>query len=412
MNGFATAYEILAKIYKEDAFSSIELNKRVVGASNQAVVTRMVYGVLQKDAELDYYLSVLAKKRPNKSIAVLLKEAMYCLLYMDSFPDYAVVDESVDLCEKLGKRQLKGFVNGVLKKFISYGKKVELPKDKDERLSVTASVPLWLVRAYIRQYGYEKTQEFLSVEEFTREHIRNNSRVWNFEELKKALDEKKIEYVQSRAGGLFVDNCAFVKQLNEQGKITYQSMTSMLAVQALGVKDGDAVLDVCAAPGGKSVYADELADVKIISCDVHEHRLELIKAYAARMKTDNIQTRLCDGTQYTEEFYRAFDKVLCDVPCSGLGVANKKPDIYLRSSMQKVLELSEVQYKILSNASKYVKDGGRLVYSTCTTLREENYNIVGKFVKENPSWKIVSHESYLPDGKGCDGFFIAVLERK
>ncbi len=412
MNGFAIAYDILAKIYKEDAFSSIELNKRIAGASNQAIVTRLVYGVLQKDTELEYYLSKFTQKRPNKSVAVLLKEAMYCLLYMDSFPDYAVVDESVDLCEKIGKRQLKGFVNGVLKSFIAAGKKAELPKDKDERLSITASMPLWLVRAYIRQYGFDKTQEFLSVEEFTKEHIRNNSRVWTLAQLKSALEDKNISYIQSRAGGLFVDNCAYLKELNAQGKITYQSMTSMLAVQTLEVKDGEKMLDLCAAPGGKSIYASELADMDITSCDIHEHRLELIKAYAGRMNAKGIKTVLNDATEYNDDFYSAFDKVLCDVPCSGLGVAGKKPDIYLRSSMQKVMELSEVQYKILSNAAKYVKSGGRLVYSTCTTLREENYNVVGKFVKENPEWKVLSHENYLPDGKGCDGFFIAVLERK
>lgn len=412
MNGFAFAYDILAKIYKEDAFSSIELNKRVTGASNQAVVTRLVYGVLQKDTELEYYISKFTQKRPNKSVAVLLKEAMYCLLYMDSFPDYAVVDESVELCQKIGKRQLKGFVNGVLKNFIAAGKKAELPKDRDERLSITVSVPLWLVRAYIRQYGFEKTQEFLNVEEFTKEHIRNNSRLWTTAQLKSALDEKNISYVQSSAGGLFVDNSAYIKELSAQGKITYQSMTSMLAVQALEVKDGEKMLDLCAAPGGKSVYASELADIEITSCDIYEHRLELIKAYADRMKEKSINVMLNDATQYNDAFYCSFDKVLCDVPCSGLGVAGKKPDIYLRSSMQKVLELSEVQYKILSNASKYVKPQGRLVYSTCTTLREENYNVVGKFVKDNQSWRVLRHENFLPDGKGCDGFFIAVLERK
>lgn len=412
MNGFAIAYDILAKIYKEDAFSSIELNKRISGASNQAIVTRLVYGVLQKDTELEYYLSEFTQKRPNKSVAVLLKEAMYCLLYMDSFPDYAVVDESVDLCEKIGKRQLKGFVNGVLKSFISAGKRAELPKDKDERLSVTASVPLWLVRAYIRQYGFDKTQEFLSVDEFTKEHIRNNSRFWTLAQLQSALDEHGIAYIESSAGGLFVDNCAYVKELSAQGKITYQSMTSMLAVQSLEVKNGEKMLDLCAAPGGKSVYASELADIEITACDIHEHRLELIKAYVSRMKAKGIKTVLNDATEYNDGFYSAFDKVLCDVPCSGLGVAGKKPDIYLRSSMQKVMELSEVQYKILSNAARYVKSGGRLVYSTCTTLREENYNVVGKFVKENPEWQVLRHENYLPDGKGCDGFFIAVLERK
>lgn len=412
MNGFAIAYDILAKIYKEDAFSSIELNKRIGGASNQAVVTRIVYGVLQRDTELEYYLSEFARKRPNKSVVVLLKEAMYCLMYMDSFPDYAVVDESVELCADIGKRELKGFVNGILKAFIAAGKRADLPKDRAQRLSVTASVPLWLVKAYVKQYGYDKTESFLLADEFTKEHIRNNARIWTLAELKKALDAEKTEYVESAAGGLFVDNSALIKRLNAEGRITYQSMTSMLAVQALEVKDGEKMLDACAAPGGKSVYASELADVDITSCDVHEHRVELIKSYAARMGAEKIEAVVSDATQYYAQYDKAFDKILCDVPCSGLGVAAKKPDIYLRSSMEKVEELSRVQYAILSNVSRYLKDGGRLVYSTCTTLREENYNVVGRFVKENPDWKITRHDNYLPDGKGCDGFFIAVLEKK
>lgn len=412
MNGLVLAYDVLAKIYKEDAFSSIELNKRVVGANNQAVVTRLVYGVLQKDIELDYYISALTTKKPSKTILILLKLGLYCLKYMDSFPDYAVVDEVVDLCEKLGKRQLKGFVNSTLKTFISKGKTIDLPKDNIGKLSVKYSIPLWLSKAYIKQYGLEKAEEFLSVEEFTKEHIRNNPFVWTLDELKKDLDKQGIEYIQSIADGLFVDNSAYIKKLNNDGKITYQSMTSMLAVKALDMKDNESLLDMCSAPGGKAVYASQLADIKVVACDIHEHRLQLINSYANRIGVKSITTMLNDGCGYNNDFDKKFDKVLCDVPCSGLGVAGKKPDIYLRSSMEKVEEISKIQYQILTNASKYTKDNGRIVYSTCTTLREENYNIVGRFVKENKDWQILDCKNYLPDGKGTDGFFIAVLEKK
>ncbi len=184
----------------------------------------------------------------------------------------------------------------------------------------------------------------------------------------------------------------------------------MLAAQAMDVKDGENILDMCSAPGGKSVYMSQLADVNITACDIHEHRLELIKSYIARMGVDKINAVDCDGTEINEDFVGKFDRTLCDVPCSGLGVVGKKADIYLNASMEKCLELSQVQYKILQNASKYTKR--RIVYSTCTTLREENYNVVGKFVKQNQEWQVVSSKQYLPDGNGCDGFFIAVLERK
>ena len=407
MNDLILAFEVLLGVYKDGAYSTIELNKKVNGASNQAIVTRIVYGVLQKDVQLEYYLSKITTKRPSKTITVLLKLGLYCILYIDSIPKYAVVNSIVTICEKYGKRQLKGFVNATLKNFD--GDKIELPSDRIERLSVTASAPLWLVKKYVKQYGYETSESFLSAPTFTKEHLRNNSKRLSLSQLKNKLEERNVEYIQSQADGLFVDNCAFVKGLCERGEATFQSMTSMFAVKAMEVQDGEIILDICSAPGGKAVYMSESANVNIVACDIHEHRLELIRAYANRMGANNIQVLLNDACVFNEDFANKFDKTLCDVPCSGLGVAGKKPDIYLNASEDKIQQLAEIQYKILQNASKYTKR--RIVYSTCTTLREENYNIVGKFVKNNPDWQVLSSQQYLPDGKGQDGFFVAVLEK-
>lgn len=407
MNDLILAFEVLLAVYKDGAYSSIELNKRVDGASNRAIVTRIVYGVLQNDVKLEYYLSKITSKRPSKTISVLLKLGLYCLTYINSIPKYALVDSIVDICEKYGKRQLKGFVNATLKNFDAA--KIPLPENKAERLSVCASAPLWLVKKYIKQYGYEECEKFLSVPTFTKEHIRPNSRKISLIELKNKLDENKVNYLESEAGGVFVDNCAFVKKMCEAGKVTIQSVTSMYAVEAMEIKEGDLILDLCSAPGGKSVLMSELTKQTVTACDIHDHRLDLIRAYARRMGGDNIQVLLNDACKLNKDFIGKFDKTLCDAPCSGFGVVSKKPDIYLNSSEEKIESLSQIQYEILSNASKYTKN--RIVYSTCTLLREENYNIVGKFVKNNPDWKVVSHKQYLPDGKGTDGFFIAVLEK-
>lgn len=407
MNDLILAFEVLLGIYKDGAYSTIELNRKVNGASNQAIVTRMVYGVLQKDVQLEYYLSKIASKRPSKTIAILLKLGLYCLLYIDSIPKYAVVNNIVNICEKYGKRQLKGFVNAILKNFDV--DKIELPSDKIERLSVTASAPLWLVKKYVKQYGYDVSESFLCAPTFTKEHLRNNSKRLSLQQLKEKLDKHNIEFSESEVGGLFVNNCAFVKGLCERGEATFQSMTSMLTVKAMDVKDGENILDLCSAPGGKTVFISETADVEITACDIHEHRLDLIQAYASRMGVSKIKVLLNDACEFNENFVDKFDKTLCDVPCSGLGVVGKKPDIYLNATEDKIRNLADIQYKILTNASKYTKK--RIVYSTCTTLREENYNIVGKFVKENPQWQIVSSRQYLPDGKGQDGFFIAVMEK-
>ncbi|MDE7208850.1 MAG: 16S rRNA (cytosine(967)-C(5))-methyltransferase RsmB [Clostridia bacterium] len=408
MNDLLMAFEVLLSIYKDGAYSNLELNKRVNGASNQAIVTRLVYGVLQKDVQLDYYLAKVVSKRPPKTIAILLKLGMYTLTYINSIPRYAVVDSLVTICEKYGKRQLKGFVNSTLKNFDA--SQISLPNDRFEALSVDTSVPLWLVKAYCKQYGYDRTNEFLSVDTFTKEHIRPNLRKQTLDELKSMLDAQNITYTQSIAGGLFVDNYAYIKSLNEKGLITYQSMTSMLAAQAMEVKDGEMILDICSAPGGKAVYMSELADVVITACDIHEHRLQLIRDYINRIGAVNITVQYNDGSAFNQEFVNKFDKTLCDVPCSGLGVVGKKADIYLTASMEKCQQLATLQYAILCNASKYSKK--RIVYSTCTTLREENYNIVGRFVKENKDWQVVKSQQYLPDGKGQDGFFIAVLDRR
>ncbi|MDE6605584.1 MAG: 16S rRNA (cytosine(967)-C(5))-methyltransferase RsmB [Clostridia bacterium] len=408
MNDLLMVFEVLLAIYKDGAYSNLELNKRVNGASNQAIVTRLVYGVLQKDVQLEYYLAKLTAKRPPKTIAILLKLGMYTLTYINSIPRYAVVDSLVTICEKYGKRQLKGFVNSTLKNFDA--SQISLPNDRFEALSVDTSVPLLLVKAYCKQYGYDITKEFLSVDTFTKEHIRPNLRKQTLDELKSMLDAQNITYTQSIAGGLFVDNYAYIKSLNEKGLITYQSMTSMLAAQAMEVKDGEMILDICSAPGGKAVYMSELADVVITACDIHEHRLQLIRDYINRMGAVNITVQYNDGSAFNQEFVNKFDKTLCDVPCSGLGVVGKKADIYLTASMEKCQQLATLQYAILCNASKYTKK--RIVYSTCTTLREENYNIVGRFVKENKDWQVVKSQQYLPDGKGQDGFFIAILDRK
>ena len=193
MNDLILAFEVLLAVYKDGAYSSIELNKRVDGASNRAIVTRIVYGVLQNDVKLEYYLSKITSKRPSKTISVLLKLGLYCLTYINSIPKYALVDSIVDICEKYGKRQLKGFVNATLKNFDAAN--IPLPENKAERLSVCASAPLWLVKKYIKQYGYEECEKFLSVPTFTKEHIRPNSRKISLIELKNKLDENKVNYL-------------------------------------------------------------------------------------------------------------------------------------------------------------------------------------------------------------------------
>lgn len=416
---FRLAFDVLDKIFREGAYSNILLSEVLDKADNRGLLTKLVYGVVENDITLSYYISKLVKSKPQKKVLTILKLGLYMLKYMDSIPDHAVVFEMVELCTYANKKAQAGFVNATLKQ--SIGCDFELPLDPKERLSVQYSVPLWLVKAYYKQYGKDVANQIIKTKPMTLEHIRNNSVKISADELKAVLARKGVEYEQSSVGGLFVKNGREVSELYEQGMITYQAMASMLVSKACGVKNGDKVLDLCSAPGGKAVYISELAsNLSITACDLYPHRVESIREYAKRMNVKNIKAIVNDGLVKNQDFVGEYDVVLADVPCSGLGVAGKKGDIYLNKSMEDVLALSEIQYEILNNAIDYAKSGGVIVYSTCTMLREENYNVVGKTLKYRQDIKLekmdigMENDGYiqlLPDGKGMDGFFIARLRK-
>lgn len=411
MSDLKVCYNILSQVYKQQAYGSISLTSKLGEAKNRDFVTRLVYGVLRNDVKYDYYISQMTAKKPQNSAVILLKIGMYCVEGMDSMPDYAAVNNTVELAKEVGKQGSTGFINGVLKAFCR--KRPSMPTDATQRLSVEASVPLWIVRQYIRQYGFDATSGFLTATPLELEHARVNTRKTTVAEVKKRLQESGVGFVEDGEfeDCLFVRNGQQVRPLFDAGLITFQSLTSVRCCRIAGVKDGDEVLDMCAAPGGKSVFFAGVGDnVRVISCDVYHHRLQLIQQYARRMgvKPD---VRLMDATQFNKAFVRSFDVVLCDVPCSGLGVAAKKPDIYLFKDKDCVFGLTQTQSRILENASAYVRDGGTLVYSTCTLLKDENEDRIKKFLKEHRDYKLEEQHTYLPDDKGCDGFFVAKMKR-
>lgn len=411
MNDLRAVYEILSDVYRQGAYASLALSRRIDSVRNRDFVTRFVYGVLGRDTELNYYIGAMASRKPRGGAAVLLKMGMYCVLYMDSVPDYAAVNNTVELAKEVGKSSSCSFINGVLKAFCK--RRPPLPKDASARLSVAASTPLWIVREYVKQYGFDKASEFLSVVPEQREHMRVDTSRISVAKMCEKLDEIGVEYTLDPDLGdaLFVRNSTKLKALFDGGYFTYQSRCSMMCCRAAQISDGDRVLDMCAAPGGKAVYMSSLADgVSVTACDVYHHRLQLIESYARRMRR-SVDVRLMDATVANKEFVGAFDVVMCDVPCSNLGVAAKKPDVYLFKDAAAVASLAEVQYKILSNGARYVKEGGKVVYSTCTLLREENGDIIKHFLKEHRDFVCESETQYLPDAVGTDGFFVSVLKR-
>lgn len=418
-----SAYKILSKVYQDGTYSNMAfLGERVSDMS-----TRLVYGTLEENVKIDYILSQLIEKKPQKSVLTLLKIGTYALLNLTDVPKFAIVSECVEVAKSNGKGGASGFINAVLKK-VADGKYL-LPKESDENyLSVTYSKPQWFCDKLEKQYGKEVARIILSAKSTTLEHIRINSRMATESDVEFLLKKNKTDFKKSNVGGYIVKANDTVRHMFDKGLVTFQSPSSILAVKALGVTDGAQILDICSAPGGKAVYMSELCPHgKVVACDLYPHRVALIQKYKNRMHTPNVKAVQADACVLNEEWKDAFDFVLCDAPCSCLGTFKKHPDVFLNKDESCISELAATQRQILENAAKYLKVSGAMVYSTCTLFEEENENVVHDFLEKNVDF-VLEHISGLEkidggkylDNKGMiqilphdeyDGFFIAKIRR-
>ena len=384
--------------------------KEIEGDENADIIYRIVMGVLEKNNELDFKLSKLVDKRPKSAICIVLKQGIYCLDYMDSLPDYAVVNNSVDLAKTINKGAYKGFVNAVLKRAAT--EKISLPDgDGTYALSIRYGYPEWAINKIFSEYGREKGKEIVAAKKRGGTHVRTNGLIYSDEKFERDLENAGYKFEKTKTG-YYVSMNPLLKKLFIEGRITYQSLTSTYAALALDVKDGQNVLDVCSAPGGKAIFvAEKNPTANVVACDIHPHRVELIGAYARRMHVKNVTPTLFDGTAFNKEWAGYFDRVLCDVPCSGLGVIGKKPEIRYKS-LDLIDKLTQTQYNILINASEYLKPDGLLVYSTCSLNKAENEDVCDRFLSEHSNFE--KHKDYLtlfPHINNSDGFFIAVFRR-
>lgn len=418
-----SAYKILSKVYQDGTYSNMAfLGERVSDMS-----TRLVYGTLEENVKIDYILSQLIEKKPQKSVLTLLKIGTYALLNLSDVPKFAIVSECVEVAKSNGKGGASGFINAVLKK-VADGK-YSLPKESDENyLSVTYSKPQWFCDKLEKQYGKDIARIILSAKSTTLEHIRINSRMATESDVEFLLKKNKTDFKKSDVGGYIVKANDTVRHMFDKGLVTFQSPSSILAVKALGVTDGAQILDICSAPGGKAVYMSELCPHgKVVACDLYPHRVALIQKYKNRMHTPNVKAVQADACVLNEEWKDAFDFVLCDAPCSCLGTFKKHPDVFLNKDESCISELATTQRQILENEAKYLKVGGAMVYSTCTLFEEENENVVHDFLEKNVDF-VLEHISGLEkidggkylDNKGMiqilphdeyDGFFIAKIRR-
>lgn len=375
---------------------------------DKAFIKRVAEGTIERQIELDYYLNQFSSvpvRKMKPLIRCLLRMSAYQLLYLDAVPDSAVCNEACKLAEKRMFRNLKGFVNGVLRNLAKQKDNLPLPdREKGEvlYLSVKYSVPEWLVELWLREYGKEIVETLL--EGLLQIHpvsIRFRTDLKD-KERERYLKEMEAQGVTVRQSSYLpylytLQNVEGVQILPgfEEGAFTVQDASSALAVEAAGIGSEDFVIDVCAAPGGKSILAAEKAD-KVLSRDVSESKVELIGENLERMQINNVITQVYDATQTDETYREKADVVLMDVPCSGLGVLGKKRDIKYHASPESLSEITKLQREIISHSWQYVKPGGILLYSTCTIHRAENEEMV-EWILENFPFEPVTLDEELPD---------------
>ncbi len=390
-------------------------------ALDRGFITELLMGVVRNQLRLDYVIQKFSKlklKKLSVSVHQLLKIGIYQILFMDSVPDSAACNESVKLANKYANQGARGYINGVLRS-VSRGKeKIEYPKDPIENLSILYSYPLWLTKKIVSQYGIDVAERI--IKDSHEKHlptIRVNRLKTTVDELIKLLDVEGISTISSQQPWcLKVTSPINIRKSKAyaDGLYSLQGISSMMAVDALDPKPNEVIFDLCAAPGGKTTQIGEIigSKGKIYAFDIHNHKIDLIKAAANRLGIDCIETSVADSSVYNENFKELADRILVDAPCSGIGIIHKKPDIKWNRLENDIEELSNIQLKILENSSKYLKSNGVLLYSTCTILKEENQDIVAKFLKNNKNFKLIYDKQIQTYENGGNGFYIAKLIRE
>ena len=418
-----TAFDVLMDVEKNGAYSNLSLNSFIEKnrPDSPAFVRELVYGVLRNRMLLDWFLGQLIPsglKKIKKQDMTLLRMGVYQLSYMKSVPEYAAVSETVNMSKKLARGRER-FINGVLRGYIRNRQQLVLPdrgRDLEEYLSIVYSVERWIVQLWTDAYGEEKTEALLKASNETPGlAVRVNLMKTDRKALKEKLEALGFEAEESEVSdrALLVKGSGLLDtEPYREGMFSVQDEASILASDALDAKPGDCIADVCAAPGGKTFATAELMAGKgvIYAMDKYEHKLKLMEAQAKRAGIENIRLLKHDSTEPVEGLKERMDKVLADVPCSGLGVIRRKPEIKYKG-MQDLDELIERQRQILQAAASYVKAGGTLVYSTCTINPVENEKQIVEFLRGNKEFKALEQKQLLPDG-GTDGFFICRMRKE
>ncbi len=421
--------DILLAVTRDGEFSHIAIRDvldkyRYLPKQDRAFITRLSQGTLERMIELDAIINQFSKTKVKKMkpvIAVILRSGVYQLKYMDSVPDSAACNEAVKLTVKRGFSGLKGFVNGVMRNIARNLDQIKLPdadKEPEKYLSVRYSVPEWIVARFIRQYGKEACEK--SLEAFLQPHptsVQVDTDRISMEEITASLQAQGITVTQNPEikRALFLSGYEALDEIEEfeNGLLYVQDTASMLAVELAAPKPGDTVIDVCAAPGGKSVYAARMIGETghVESRDLTEYKVEMIEDNIERCQLSNMTAKVWDATEFDASAEEKADVVIADLPCSGLGVIGTKTDIKYNASEEKIQELAALQQEILQVVCRYVKPDGTLLYSTCTMTKEENEENVHKFLETHTEFELEQMRQCFPYER-CDGFFMAKMHRK
>jgi len=412
VNYLYDCYQVLNKVYSDGAYLKQAINTTQIEEKNKSLTVKTCYGVVERDIELSYYLKSLCPKSPKASVKLVLKISMYAIKYLEKKP-YAVIDNAVSLIKKMGKTGVSGFVNAVLRKFVT--QKIDLPKNKISNLSIKYSYPEFAVQELIDGYGEETAEKIMQGDKELTTLVFETPNADDYL-TEKGYSFTKLPYENAYIVKNFIRNADY-----DDGLYTYQGIGSLAVCDA--VTNGETLYDCCSAPGGKSVRLSNKF-TKIIAGELHPHRAELIKTYISRLNRTNIEVIVADATEYNPSFEQKFSAVLADVPCSGFGTVKENPDIKLNKTKESLIELNLAQQKILNTVKNYVQKGGYLYYSTCSVFVRENYAVVEKFLQENKDFTIEKIDAKIPsiDFNGTKqflphislgaGFFVAKLKRK
>lgn len=437
MNSREVALNIVNRVLNEGAYSNIvlskELNESDLSDKDRALVTELVYGTLRRKNTLDTIISNFVKDISvmNNEVLNILRIAIYQMHFLDKVPEFAACNEAVELAKKQSVQDSK-LVNGILRSYTKNPDEIDINGGIVDKLAYQYSFEPWFIRMIYKQYGEENGRKILQgLNQTPKVTVRVNTLKSNFDEVYDKLEEMEYDieegYVCPEAivikGGSSIEN----NELFKEGLITVQDESAMIVASLFDLKEGEVVLDLCAAPGGKTTHMAELLEGtgKVLAFDLHENKLSLIKANVERLGLNNVEVDVMDATKLDSKYVGSSDKILIDVPCSGIGIIRKKPEIKWNKNRKSMKDLVPTQRVIMENAWSYLKFGGTMIYSTCTLNKEENEENIEWFLNKYKNAKIEkvfigNNDNLIYNNDGSltilpneymDGFYIAKIRK-